>query len=128
MIKTASRSRTTVYRIATLCAFSALALPLLMGIGSAVAQADEISCAPSNVFVFSNRVHIRCVESVGGIQYFAAPTADAAYAARVLSILSTATVAGRTVSIFYDPADTSGASIGCQANDCRLIQAVGFWQ
>ena len=128
MSNTISRFRRTANKILSIAAVSGLALSLLMTVGGSVAYAAETSCTPSNVIVFGNRVHIRCVESVGGIQYFAASTADAAHVARVLSILSTATVAGRTVVVFYDPADTSGASIGCQANDCRLIQAVGFWQ
>ena len=121
-------SRKTANMNLAIALFSIMALPLLMTLGSSTAYAAETSCTPSNVIVFSNRVHIRCVETVGGIQYFATPTADAAHAARVLSIISTATVAGRTVVVFYDPADTSGTSIGCQASDCRLIEAVGFWQ
>lgn len=102
------------------------ALPLL-GDGAA-AYAAETSCTPSNVIVFANRVHIRCEETVGGIRFFAAPTSDAAHAARVLSVISTATVAARNVVIFYDPANTSGTAIGCAASDCRLIDAVGFWR
>ena len=100
----------------------------LLGTGTSVAFAADPNCTPNSVVVFSNRVHIRCEEIVGGIQYFAASTADAAHIARVLSIISTATVAGRVVSVRYDPADTSGTAIGCQANDCRLIQAVGFYR
>lgn len=94
----------------------------------APAYAAETSCTPLNVVVFTNRVHIKCQESVGGISFFAASTADAAHVARVLSVISTATVAGRPVTVFYDPADTSGTAIGCAAVDCRLIQAVGFWR
>jgi hypothetical protein len=90
--------------------------------------AAETICTPSNVMVFYNRVHVKCVETVGGIQYFAAPTDDAAHVSRVLTILSTALAAGRQLSIVYNPADTSGTAFGCQANDCRTIQAAAFWQ
>lgn len=107
---------------------AALVAPMLLALGSTVANAAEISCTPSNVVVYTSRVHIKCLESVGGIYYFAASTADAAHVSRVLSTITTATVAGRTVIIRYDPSDTSGASIGCQVNDCRLLQAVGFWR
>lgn len=85
-----------------------------------------VSCTPANVVTYSTRVHVKCTAAISGISYFAVSTADASKAARVLSILSTANVAGRTLSILYDPADTSGTSIGCQAADCRLLQAVGF--
>ncbi|MGH7601479.1 MAG: hypothetical protein ACREOI_34400 [bacterium] len=85
-------------------------------------------CTPVEVMIFKPRIHVRCAAAVGGIAFFAAPTAEAQHAARILSLLSTAQVAGRTLSIQYDPADQSGTSIGCQTSDCRLIQAVGFGQ
>lgn len=93
-----------------------------------VAHAVETSCTPLNTAVFSSRVHIKCEESVAGIQYFALSTSDAAQAARVLSTISTATVAGRPVFVHYNPSDTSGAAIGCQVSDCRLIEGIGFWR
>ena len=54
-------------------------------------------------------------------------TQDQAAAARFLAILNSALLTGRTLTILNDPADTtSGPPIGCQANDCRLIIAVGY--
>jgi hypothetical protein len=112
-------------------------LPLLVGtlfvtaaglLGPASAVANETGCTPLNVMVFESRVHVKCVETVGNIAYFAASTEDSGNASRVLNVLSTALAAGRTLSIIYDPADTSGAAIGCQINDCRLIQGVALWQ
>jgi hypothetical protein len=92
-----------------------------------LASLTWFQCTPANVAVFDTRVHVKCTaSSAGGIQYFAKSTADADEAARVLSLLSIAKVTGRTLDIRYDPADTSGATIGCQANDCRLIVAVGL--
>lgn len=86
------------------------------------------SCVPVAVANFHNRVHVRCTAPVGNILYFAAPTNNAAHAARVLSTLSAAQIAGRTLDIIYDPDDTSGTDIGCLAADCRMIVAVGFGQ
>jgi hypothetical protein len=88
----------------------------------------DISCVPVQVVVFTTapRMHVRCASAVGGIVYFAQSTSNSSLAARVLSLLTTAQVAGRTLVIRYDPADTSGAAIGCLISDCRLIQAVGF--
>lgn len=87
-----------------------------------------ISCVPAGVVTYRIRVHVHCAAAVGGISYFAVSTTDSAYAARVLSTISAAQLAGRTLSILYDPSDLSGASIGCQTNDCRLILGVGFGQ
>jgi hypothetical protein len=94
--------------------------------GEPLATAVWTSCTPVGVVAYARRVHVQCSAPVSGVSYFAASTADPSNAARVLSLISTAQVAGRTLSILYDPADTSGTAIGCQASDCRLIQAVGF--
>jgi hypothetical protein len=100
----------------------------VLGSGVATAEPTDTFCVPVQVVVFADapRQHVRCAAAVGSIIYFAISTVETALAARVLSILTTAQVAGRTLIIRYDPADTSGTSIGCQANDCRLILAVGF--
>ncbi len=97
---------------------------------AAPASPDAVwtTCTPTDVAVYASRIHVRCVEVVGGIRYFAASTSNAAHAARVLSLLSTAHAAGRTLNILYEPSDTSGASIGCQTNDCRLLLAAAFLQ
>ncbi len=101
------------------------ALVLLMGVN---ALAAETTCTPSNLAVYDTRVHVKCEESVGGIQWFATSTADSAKAARVLSVINTAMVTGRALFINYDPDDVSGASFGCQTGDCRIITGIGFWQ
>jgi hypothetical protein len=75
---------------------------------------------------FKGRIHVHCTTSFNGISYFALSTSDPSFAARVLSTASTALVAGRQVGIWYDPADLSGASIGCLNSDCRLITGIGF--
>jgi hypothetical protein len=84
------------------------------------------NCRPNQVMVFDNRVHVECSSSVGRIKFFAFPTADNGKSARVLSLLSTAQVAGRTLTILYDPADASGQAYGCLVGDCRPILGVGF--
>ena len=99
---------------------------IVMFVGQAQAAETRISCTPVEVVTFQVRVHVRCAASIGGITFFAAATNDAAYAARVLSVITAAQVAGRTLIILYDPADQSGASVGCLTSDCRLIRGVGF--
>lgn len=77
-------------------------------------------CTPVVVGEFNNRIHVRCSVAVAGIVYFAVATSDANRAARNLALWSTALVTGRDLRIYYDPANTSGTSIGCAAVDCRL--------
>jgi hypothetical protein len=84
------------------------------------------NCTPVQVMAFAQRIHVRCAAAVGGIRFFALGTANAPNAARILTILTTAQVAGRDLTILFDASDLSGASIGCQTNDCRLILAAGF--
>jgi hypothetical protein len=98
---------------------------------AAPASPDAVwaTCTPTNVAAYTSRIHVKCaVAAPGGIWYFAASTANAAHAARLLSVLSTAHAAGRTLDILYEPSDTSGASIGCDPSDCRLMLAAAFLQ
>lgn len=96
--------------------------------GSAQAASTWITCTPTASMTYTfERIHVRCASAVGGIIFFALGTKDEAAAARALSVINTALVAGRTLSVLYDPADQNGGtSIGCQSKDCRLIQAVGI--
>jgi hypothetical protein len=100
-------------------AIAALAAP-------AWASSTWISCTPVNTATYQSRVHVKCAASVGGISYFAASTSDWAYVARILSIGESALLGGRTLDILYDPADVSGAGIGCATVDCRLIQGIAI--
>jgi hypothetical protein len=85
-------------------------------------------CVPVGVVAYVRRIHVQCQTAISGVSYFALGTSDAPNVARILSVLTTAQVAGRTLSILYDPADLSGAAIGCSNVDCRLILAAGFGQ
>ena len=107
-----------------LLAYPAVFLPL----SSAQAAPTDTFCTPVQVVEWGVRVHVKCSAAVGGVVYFATPTSDAQRAARVLSVISTALVAGRTLVINFDPADPSGAVFGCAASDCRVIRAIGFGQ
>jgi len=99
-------------------------LILVAGTSSAAVWVD---CTPANVATFANRVHVKCTATFGGgIQYFAVASSDTAYANRFQSLASSALVAGRTVSILYDPADLSGGAFGCSTNDCRRAQGIAI--
>lgn len=111
--------------------FVRLALPVfglvLSAVGNPCAAAPTTtSCVPEEVGTYANYIYVRCAAAVGGITTFAAPTSDATHASRLLSLLSTAQVAGRTLRLTYDPADTTGPSFGCAAKDCRLLVGAQF--
>lgn len=125
--------RTLLGAGAALALICALAWASGLRFQESVASAAELeaetwhTCTPANVAAFTSRIHVKCAAAAaGGIWYFAFPTRDAAGAARYLSLLSTALVAGKQVQIFYDTTDTSGASYGCATSDCRPIRAVGL--
>jgi hypothetical protein len=99
-------------------AFAGLAL-------STSASANDLTCSPVEVAVFpKSRVHVRCVSGDGPILFFAVSVADSGDANRVLSITSAALLAKRELIILYDRNDVSGGSIGCLADNCRLIQGI----
>ena len=119
------RNRRVFRKVTPLIAASAA---LTIGVLATPAWASQtwISCAPVNTATYQGRVHVKCAASVGGVSYFAASTSDSAYVARILSIGESALLGGRTLDILYDPADLSGASIGCATVDCRLIQGIAI--
>jgi len=87
-----------------------------------------MACTPQYTGSFATRVHIRCSNptTVGAdtVYYWAVPTADRAEAARAMSLFITAIVTATPLYIYYDPADTSGPSIGCQTSDCRVAWGI----
>jgi|GEM_PF-2940226 len=91
-------------------------------------QSETAKCVPAEVAVFvkAPRIHVKCASPTNGILYFATGTADAATAQRVLTVLTSALVSGKALSIVYDPSDLSGAAIGCLNTDCRLIVTVSI--
>jgi arabinogalactan endo-1,4-beta-galactosidase len=82
-------------------------------------------CVPVLTGTFANRIHVKCASSVsGGIRWFAVDNLKTDYANRFMSIVNTALVSGKTLSVYYDPGDTSATAFGCGAKDCR--KAIGI--
>lgn len=105
----------------------AMGMAFWLGALPAMAANEWVTCDPANVTTFTNRIHIKCSTSVaGGVRYFAREITNDADSARFLSMIIAAQVAGRTVQVWTDLADTSGSSFGCQVSDCRLLKAVSF--
>jgi hypothetical protein len=113
-------------RFVTLASMATIAVAAMLSAGSAPANAAIVKCQPDEVAVWPNRIHLRCETAIAGVSYFAVPVTDAAHAARMLSLMSTALAAGRSMLVIYEPSDTSGAAIGCPANNCRLLQGASF--
>ena len=76
-------------------------------------------CTPEHVYAAKDRAHVRCLESAGGILFFAAPMSDQARSTQVVHKGLQAIAAGGRLRIEYDPADQSGTAWGCLAHDCR---------
>lgn len=93
----------------------------LLGLGVASAAEISVVCTPTGVATYPSRIHIRCAQSFAGIVFFAYGSRDASGAARNMSMATSALIAGRSLVIFYDPADRSGTRIGCLAHDCRVL-------
>jgi len=97
---------------------------------SAPARADDYLCTPTEVAVFSERIHIKCnaAYSDGGkaIWFWSVATANAQWANRVLSTATTGLVSGRKLNLSFTPGDSSGSTFNCQPKDCRKITAIGL--
>ena len=108
---------------------TAIALALLAG-GLTVTHiawaADKtFTCNPVDVADFpGKRVHVQCSPGDGAISFFALGVSNEAEANRVLSIAATAFAAKKQLTIWYDPADLSGGSLGCNNSDCRMIHGI----
>jgi hypothetical protein len=103
---------------------ASLACGSLFQAPSATAAETSVVCTVTGVANFSARMHVCCAQSFSGIFFFAHRSSDSAGAARYTSIATSALIAGRTVRIFYDPADLTGSSIGCGNGDCRLLRGL----
>lgn len=85
-------------------------------------------CTAKGVAVFPGaRIHIRCNPPDGAIWFFALSVGNPD-TSRILSLATTAVAARRPLGISYDPNDLSGATIGCNNVDCRLIQFIELFR
>ena len=102
----------------------ALGLALLTALGSSAVAAD-FTCTPTEVSVYSNRIHVKCSvaqpDGSASIWYWAVPSTDPQWTNRFVAITSTALVSGRTLLLRYTPGDATGQSFGCLSHDCRQV-------
>lgn len=109
-----------------------IASTIVLGLTLTIAIADWHDCTPTEAAVWSKkplqRIHVKCSEPPLGTNYyyFAYPGAKkySPDSDRFLNLINFAIQNGKTLAIDYDPADLSGAKIGCLNNDCRLIQSL----
>jgi hypothetical protein len=84
------------------------------------------TCTPTSTATYAGRVHVRCSQSYAGIQYFAVRTTNPEEAARFLSTVNAALLAGSNVSVLYNTTDTSGNAWGCNQSNCRRAKGVSL--
>jgi hypothetical protein len=93
--------------------------------GAAQAQEKFAACKPVQSGVFANRIHMRCEYPVDGkFLYFAAPTSEPRFANRALSVILSAQLSGKVVTVAFNPMDQSGGGFGCLISDCRNFSAI----
>lgn len=97
----------------------------------AFAVTQTHTCKSTEVAVFAERIHVRCntpatVSTSTGIIFFALSTSNSVHVARILSLLTSAHIAQKTIWITFDPNEVSAATFGCLVNDCRRILSVGM--
>jgi len=94
-------------------------------------------CTPvSGAYYVGSRLHVKCSNPnpPGDTTfYFALSTSTTSWkgktevnpeAETVMNIITTAIAEGKTINILCDIDDESGADIGCQTIDCRLMKAI----
>lgn len=95
-------------------------------------NAAEVICTVDQVGRFSNRVHVRCLESYQNtsgrltIKYFAAPTSDVALSDDLFNLGNQANIPSDTSNLLvtYDPNNTNGTDFDCRTANCREISSV----
>lgn len=97
---------------------------LLIKIPYATANNIWVTCTPVTVGTYDSRIHIRCSQSYSGIVFFAYNANDSAGAARYMSMGTSALISGRNMKVLYDPSKHDGAQIGCEIDNCRLLEGL----
>lgn len=96
---------------------------------STASAADTIwDCKPTEVYEFPGaRIHVTCATPFNAtIKYGSIPVTDAALAARLVSLASSAMLSGTTFRMVVDPSNTSDLPSGCGSSDCRRIHHFGL--
>lgn len=97
------------------------------------AEAANAVCNPADVAQLESRIHIRCDQPISdgaaAISWFALPTVgsgdESKTASRFMAVGMMAIAIGKPINFWFIPGDTSGASYGCGADNCR--RPVGFF-
>ena len=137
--RTVPRKSAYVLALAILVAASFLAGSIVsrgqpvnaQGASSSVAPAapdGAFWCTIGEIFLWENRIHVKCTNGPVPIVFFAYPVTSAAesrQANRYLAILNTAFALNKQVLVGYD--DSAGSNPpGCWSGDCRRLYGVGI--
>jgi|GEM_PF-2987744 len=99
--------------------------------GLTVANAQGRACDPTEVAVFSNRIHVKCAPIKGkaytkDIPYYAMNIKDNAMKVNgVLQVMTAAKANGRKLYIWTDMSDYKSVP-GCKGNNCRRLKAAAI--
>ena len=88
-------------------------------------EAVRTNCIISDVFVTTDRIHVRCTTAWLGISFYAIHS-DAAHslmANRYLVMLNTAFALGKPVDLWYNSQAIANPP-GCETTNCRLMTGI----
>jgi hypothetical protein len=113
----------------TKIAIATTAFTSLLLVASTAAKAADLACQPTEVAeMFSNRVHVRCANSlsvknpltgdINVIEYVAVPTSDTQRANRFITLANAALTSGKVFLVGIPLSSATNAS-GCSVANCR---------
>ncbi len=116
----------------TAAALAALGVGVIAAPSPAAAQVQSRDCNPTEVAVFSNRIHVRCAPIpskayTSDIPYYAMKLAggDGRQVRMTLELMSEAKANGRKLRIWADMSDYKSVP-GCQGSNCRRLTGVAM--
>lgn len=95
----------------------------------AAAKADSwFSCQPTEVIELSNRIHVRCSNTITAgtdvVRYLAVGKTDTNAAARFISLANAALLSGKIFRVIV-PTSSATNIAGCLTTDCRTPTTFG---
>ena len=116
------------------CFAMAASLTAITYMASGTAAAEDIvsrACSPTEVAVFSNRIHVRCapIEGQGwtkDIPFYAMPLSpNSKQLEYTLHLLAAAKAADKSLRVWVDRDDYQSVP-GCRGGDCRRLVAAAM--
>lgn len=88
---------------------------------TSMGTSESFRCKPTQFSVHDKkRAHIRCSNDYNGITYFAVDL-NSNNKEQIFQVLKYGYIKGKEILIRFNPSDTSGSTLGCKIENCRMI-------